>query len=302
MTRAFGNIEKLPSGRYRVRYPDEHGRPTRVKGTFRTKAEAERRLVEIDHAIRNGTYRDPSRGRSLFGDYAADWLEVHKPTLAVSTWELYGSALRLHIEPQLGALRLSDLTADDVRRWYSNRLGATGRTATAQAYRLLRNILNTAVADDLIVKNPCQVKNGGDPKTPERPYMSQEEAGQLIDALPHYLLAPATVTVLCHLRLGELLGLQRGEVDLAAGVLHVRRAVVRTNDGPLTKSTKTGQARSVVMPPEAITAVRSQLITAPPGLPTAPLFTHPTGRALAREHIGRAWRQARVSAGLPEFH
>ncbi|MFI6797170.1 hypothetical protein [Streptosporangium canum] len=31
----------------------------------------------------------------------------------------------------------------------------------AKAYRLLRGILNTAVEDDLIKKNPCRIKNAG---------------------------------------------------------------------------------------------------------------------------------------------
>lgn len=41
-------------------------------------------------------------------------------------------------------------------------------------YRLLRTILNTAVADDLIVKNPCNIKGAGAEQSVERPVASVE--------------------------------------------------------------------------------------------------------------------------------
>src|SRR5581483_12465344 len=36
-----------------------------------------------------------------------------------------------------------------------------GRATAARCYRLLRTIMNTAVTDELVVKNPCQVKGAG---------------------------------------------------------------------------------------------------------------------------------------------
>jgi integrase len=131
--------------------------------------------------------------------------------------------------------------------------------------------------------------------------MSQEHALSLVEALPPHMAVAGLVTVLAHLRLGELLALRRSDVDLHAGVLHVRRAVTRTQAGPLVKGTKTGQVRAVVLPPEALEALRDHM-AGTAALPSAPLFFHPNGRPLTHEHVRSAWDAARLRAGLPDYH
>ena len=42
----------------------------------------------------------------------------------------------------------------------------------AKAYRLLKAILNTAVDDGLIRRNPCRIKGAGQEKSPERPVLT----------------------------------------------------------------------------------------------------------------------------------
>ena len=51
-----------------------------------------------------------------------------------------------------------------VREWTREAPGETGPTQRAHAYSLLRTILNTAVADDLIPANPCRVRGAGSAK------------------------------------------------------------------------------------------------------------------------------------------
>ena len=241
----------------------------------------------------------PDGPRRTLATYADEWLE-HRTQLAVRTRELYADLLRLHIKPQLGAVNLNKLSGLDVRRWHKGRSEATGPTCTRQAYSLLRNILNTAVRDGLLLSNPCQIVGAGSVRNPERPYMSRDHATQLVNALPLYLRTPTLVTLLCHLRQGELLGLQRGDVDLHDGLLHVRRAVSRTKAGPVVKSPKNGDARSVALPPEAADALRAHLAQHP-GTPTSPLFVHPSGRPLARQHVATGFTEARRLTWLTQY-
>lgn len=224
--------------------------------------------------------------------YADEWL-AHRP-VDVRTRELY-DLLRLHIKPPLGRMPLGSITPTEVQRWHSGRLEATGKTRVRQAYGLLRSILGTTVKDGLLVKNPCQITGAGTTKNPERPYMRLEDVQALRDALPPHMTSPCMVTALLHLRLGELLGLRREDVDLEAGVLHVQRAITRTKAGPLVKATKTGHARTLVLPPEALKALREHL-AATSALPAAPVFFHPNGRPLTREHLRSAWDASRVTA------
>jgi hypothetical protein len=45
----------------------------------------------------------------------------------------------------------------------------TGASMVAKAYRLLRAVMNTAVDDEAIGRNPCRIKGAGVEPTPERP-------------------------------------------------------------------------------------------------------------------------------------
>jgi hypothetical protein len=57
---------------------------------------------------------------------------------------------------------VQDITEARVRRWRKNLLDAgVGPVTVAKAYRLLKAILNTAVDDGLIRRNPCRIKGPG---------------------------------------------------------------------------------------------------------------------------------------------
>jgi integrase len=297
--RHFGSVRRLASGRYQVRYRGPDGLARAGERTFAMKGEADRYLLEVEHALHRGAWADPKQRGQTLASYADEWLS-HR-AIAVRTRELYADLLRLHIKPQLGSMPLGSISPAEVRRWHKGRSEATGKTRTRQAYGLLRTVLGTAVRDGLLASNPCLITGAGTTRNPERPYVSHEHARSLLDALPPHMTVAGLVTVLVHLRLGELLALRRSDVDLEAGVLHVRRAVTRTKDGPLVKDTKTGQARTVVLPPEALEALRAHM-TGTAALPSAPLFFHPNGRPLTREHVRSAWDAARSRTGLADFH
>ncbi len=53
----------------------------------------------------------------------------------------------------------------------------------AKCYRLLRAILNTAVVDEVIVRNPCNIKGAGIERTPERPVATTTQVWALADAV-----------------------------------------------------------------------------------------------------------------------
>ena len=80
---------------------------------------------------------------------------------------------RLHLSPTLGTLLVPDITEPHVRRWRKNLLDSgVGPVTTAKAYRLLKAILNTAVDDGLIRRNPCRINGAGQEKSPERPVLT----------------------------------------------------------------------------------------------------------------------------------
>jgi hypothetical protein len=60
-----------------------------------------------------------------------------------------------------------------VRRWRKKLLDSgTSPITTAKAYRFLRAVMNTAVDDGLIKRNPCRIKGAGTEDSPERPVLT----------------------------------------------------------------------------------------------------------------------------------
>ena len=106
-----------------------------------------------------------------------------------------------------------------------------------------------------------------------------------------------------HARLGELLGLKRGDVDLEARTLRIERQIVETDEGGARETAcKYGSCRTVHLSDQALDALRAHLDRTGPALPTAPLFRRPAGDTLRAHHVHAAWKTARRNSGLPGAH
>jgi hypothetical protein len=91
--RRFGNVRKLPSGRFQIRYPGPDGRMRTGGDTYETKTLADRALVIIEGQMVRGEWVDPERGKVLLRDYADRWI-TQRPNLRSRTVELYGRCWR----------------------------------------------------------------------------------------------------------------------------------------------------------------------------------------------------------------
>lgn len=260
----FGSIEKLPSGRLRVRWHDEDGQRRTAGQTFATKADARRFLATVEADKLRGTYRAPRVVTDTLGDYGTRWIE-DRPRLKASTRHQYEVDFRLHIEPTLGSKVLDQIEPDDIRRWYSRlsdglraslaESGRNGSATVARSYRLLRAILQTAVDDDILTRNPCRIPGAGDARSPERPVLSAQEIGRLADEVPVSYRAFVLVAGFTGLRAGEIAALRLSDLDLRRGnaVLRVNRRFYRVA-GTLTIDTPKSEAGARTLPLPAFVA------------------------------------------------
>lgn len=86
--------------------------------------------------------------------------------------------------------------------------------------------------------------------------LDSSEIGRLLDAAPSRYRAVIATAVFTGLRLGELLGLTWADVDLDAGLVHVRRQLDRTGAGRVPP--KTPQAvREVGLMPALVKTLRA---------------------------------------------
>lgn len=303
--RSFGSVRKLPSGRYQASFVDPHGVRRSAPQTFVAKADASRWLAKTETEVSAGSWVDPSAAQVALATYAEAWLAqrtVKGRPLAARTLQTYRHSLDAWILPRLGQHRLSALTPALVRTWHSETLSQTGPTATRQAYALLRSILNTAIADEAILRNPCRIAGAGQPSSPERPLLDLDTVQALIEAMPAHLQTLTTTIFWAHLRIGEAVALQRHDVDLTHGTLRVERQHVEIRGrGPVETTPKAASRRTVHLPTQA-TALLADHVRTRPGLPTSYLFTRKDGSQLRALHVQNAWQTARTKVGRPEAH
>jgi integrase len=180
--RRFGNVRKLPSGRYQVRYPGPDGRLRSHPQTFDRKSDAERALSLIEAQIIAGEWTDLQRGKAKLGVYAYDWI-TQRPGLRVRTVDFYRWLLAKHIEPYLGDAPIARLSTQTIREWRAGLLArGVSATTAAKAYRLLRAVLMTAVEDDKILpRNPCRIRRAGTEQAPERPVLTVARVFELAE-------------------------------------------------------------------------------------------------------------------------
>jgi hypothetical protein len=129
-----------------------------------------------------GQWSDPDAGAVNFEEYATAWLRDRK--LADRTRERNESVIRLHILPTFGTASVADVTTARVRSWRGKLLAAgVGEPTVVKAYQLLRALMNKAVDDELIRRNPCRIKGADRYDVPERPVLTVAEVFAVADSI-----------------------------------------------------------------------------------------------------------------------
>jgi integrase len=298
----FGAIDRLPSGRYRARYIGPDGRRrSKIFGTTKADARAWLAAQQTD-VIRKG-WRAPEAGRRSVGEYADDYLA--RSDLREGTQALYASLWRNHLAETWGRVAVDEVTPTAVRSWHVQAGRTSGPTALAQSYRLLRAVLNVAVADEVIPSNPCRLRGAGTPKAtrPSRA-LTAVEALQLAEQLGRDRRTEryrALVLVLAFggLRFGEATALRRSDV-LAGGRLRIERSVRRIGGRWVVGEPKTEAGRrTVTLPAGVAAAVADHLDRHVADSADALLFGTRSGGYLARSNWNQTFRRAAEAIGLP---
>ncbi|MFN8037188.1 MAG: tyrosine-type recombinase/integrase [Acidimicrobiia bacterium] len=302
--RTFRNVRKLPSGRYQARYLDASGHRHRAPRTFATVADANRWLSATEAEIARGAWVDPRAGTITFSEYADGWL-ASRPGLRPRTVELYRSLLDRHLIPALGDRQLGKLTGAVVRHWYAARLRSEtpGRVTVAKCYRLLRAILNTAVADELIVRNPCAIKGAGVERTPERPVATIARVWALADAVEPRFRVLVLTAGFAGLRFGELAALTRCRIDLDARTISVVENQVELSGGALLIGPPKSDAgrRTLVIPDALVPELAAHLDVFVASDDAARVFTGAKGAPIRRHNWWAKWSAATEAVGMLGF-
>lgn len=169
---------------------------------------------------------------------------------------------------------------------------------------MLRAILNTAVSDELIARSPCNLKGAGIEHPNERPMLETPTVLRLAEAMGPRLRALVYLAGFCGLRPGELLGLERRDIDLLHRVVHVRRQAHEiTGQGRILTVPKTDAGNRTVSLPAVVAEELDKYLDAHVASDAeSPVFNRPSGLPLRRADLSNAWRDACLEVGLAGVH
>lgn len=242
--RVFGGIRRLPSKRYQAYYTGPDGGRHVAHSTYARKSDAESWLNAEERLIDEGQWTSPDRRRPAVVERSPLTVEEYvranierratrlKRPLKPSTVANYLQGQRLVVFPTLGRKRLSDLTAEDIHKWWAALPDAP--TQNGNAYDVLRSVLTDAVDEGLIAANPCRIKGAGKP-APKR-------KGRVLapDIVVAYLAAADDkyrpmlgILLWCSQRSGEVRALRRCDVSDDGTWVRVAQGVTRVaNETP----------------------------------------------------------------------
>lgn len=260
--RKFGRIRQFNSGRWQASYTGPDGRVYIAPKTFNAKIDAEAWLTdrrrEIDRQLWSPASGQEDRPGAPFGEYAEGWLKQRG--IKDRTRAHYRKLLDNHILATFADTDLRDITPAAVRRWYATTAVGTP-TMRAHSYSLLRAIMQTALADDLIDSNPCRISGASTARRVHkiRP-ATLDELETITKAMPDPYQAFVLMAAWLAMRYGELTELRRKDIDLHGEVARVRRAVVRVGEGfKVTTPKSDAGVRDISIPPHLIPAIEDHL-------------------------------------------
>ncbi len=238
------------------------GRRKKVTRYGKTAKEAKAKINAAIAEIETGTYVPPNQLTVL--SWLRYWLDTYeRPKLKQSTYVNYVGHIEKRIAPNLGQIKLSDLKADTLQRffndqWQTGNLRYSGKPLSPKTLRNLYVMLNTSFqqAQDLGLVRQNIVALVKLPKVwqAERRVLTRMEQQRLVGALERsqerYKLA-VWIAIMTGMRVGEIAGLQWR--DLFDHTIHVRRTVNRLP----AMEPKNGKTELVIDTPKSPKSVRS---------------------------------------------
>ena len=236
-------------------------------------------------------------------DWAEQWLtQLEHDKRSPGTLKSYRSTLSVHVLPIIGGRTLSDVTAEHVEGLTAGKTDATKYAIS----RTLSSMFGAAVKAGKLAESPVTVRFAKPVRTTDVASIAElDEVAALAAAMPERLRVSVWLAAIMALRIGEVLGLQRHDVDLDAEdgpVLHIRRQWLIKASPPSYGDPKAGSAGKLAIPASLVPVLRDHLdrFTGPdPESPVLP-STIDKRAPVSQTTFDKAWRAARdqVKPGL----
>lgn len=231
------NIHKRKDGRWEGRYkvgvyPNGATKYNSVYGNSYT--EAKDKLLS---AMAERTVSHQHTKERTFSEILQLWLCNNRLRHKGATEHKYRTMIEKHIEPELGSLKLSKITAVTVnafldRKLKSGRLDKSGGLAPSYV-RTMASIIQSAL-QYAVAEEYCQpLKSSVCKPTIEKKELriltrhEQEYLEDFLDGKQDAVCIGVMISLYAGLRIGEICALAWEDIDLTAGIIHIRHTISR---------------------------------------------------------------------------
>lgn len=224
----------------------------------------------------------------------------------------YSSTLNSHVLPTLGSKAVLDITAKDIDACVATARDS-GEGASRNVARTLRAMFNAAVAINAggIIASPVKVTVGKTATSTREDHEipTLDEVNRLAAAMPADTSLAVELAAWCSLRVGEVLGLQRGDFKAlevpGETTVAISRQWLSKAKPPTYGPPKDDSYRTVAVPEILARKVRDHLEANPLKADNAPVFPSAIDntRPMSHNSLSSRWRKAReeVRPGT-DFH
>lgn len=239
--------------KYVGRYRAEDGSKPKVQLGYVSELTLTEARTKLEAIVRELGSRPQATLAVTFNDY---WTLHFKPHHRVSWGEPteagYDGYIRMYLGPAFGKVRMSDLTAEHITAFFEKMRKKYSRSVITKCWTMLKSILEDAVDDDIITKNPMRKVQHPKTKLPSKPVIEADLIGQVLNEVEDNPFASAVlhVGVFCAMRTAEVFG-------LTWGAIHGDYFLIRDSAWKgklLSDATKTGE-RAVFIPPATMAAI-----------------------------------------------
>lgn len=251
-----------------VGYDPGTGRQVQRSITGKTQQEVAQKLRQLTAEIDQGTYLAPNR--TTVSEWLDTWVKDYLGNTKPHTKKSYQSIITNHINPAIGAIKLTSLTPMHVQRLI-NSIRSTKKTmlgdkvnpkTVKNVHGVLHSALNQAVQCGLIRTNPADRTILPKRAKADIHVLDEQQIPAFFKAIEgHPFQYLYMVDLFTGMRQSELLGLQWPDIDFEAKIITVKRQFqyLGTLDGGYQYATpKNNKSRLIMLPDIAVQALKNQ--------------------------------------------
>lgn len=227
-------------------YEDEKGEKKQKWEGFTTRADAVRRKSEVEYRKEVGSVVIPQC--ETMNELLKEYIVMYgKSNWSLSTYSANVNMIKSYIQPYLGAMKLEDITARVLEKYYQSMLRTqavpkctdkkykkevsfVSTETVRRIHKLLHCCFEQAVRWDLMIRNPAQYATVPKSTKKQRDIWTAETLMKAVELCDDPKLKLAiNLAFACSLRIGELLGLTWSCIDISKESIKNGTAYVYVN-------------------------------------------------------------------------